>query len=354
VLEREIRNAGFGVTGLINIGCPNLRMWNNSTSAGRTIDIHPIEIVNTGAAGLPAADANTDVLMVIYGASDSFVDGVLADQAADATSDFYITANIGSFRSGDVVVGVQNNAGTLQCTAHELTRVPYGSGNCSQTAPAAGVNYLEHRVTTGYKGMQRSCTDGASILNKTGGVTTAAGASVVRLSSANNGRLFNLGYGAQIKLFAVRGGNLTQCEWLSQDCTAVANWAVIADNIVSLRALYGTDTNADGTIDSWSRTTPVSTAQIMGTFGVALQLVARSALKEKPATTAGTDYSGTNCDATLDKNFPDRGQTAQWYESYNATLTAAAVDLSGLTDWRCYRYKQFQTTVALRNLIWRP
>jgi type IV pilus assembly protein PilW len=253
------------------------------------------------------------------------------------------------------VVGVQNNAGTLECTAHELTRVPYGSGNCSQTAPAAGVNYLEHRVVT-YNGMQRACTAGAASLNKSGGVTNASGAVVARLSSSNNGRLYNLGYGAQARLFAVRGGNLMSCEWLSTICSNAANWTVLADNIVSLRMLYGKDTNGDGTIDAWDRTVPTTSAQILSTFGIAIQLVARSALKEKPTTTAGTGYgtNGANCDATTDKNFPDKGQTVQWYESYNSTLTGAAVDLSGIADWKCYRYKQFQTNIALRNLIWRP
>jgi type IV pilus assembly protein PilW len=43
-----------------------------------------------------------------------------------------------------------------------------------------------------------------------------------------------------------------------------------------------------------------------------------------------------------------------------ATTTAqpqwvgGAFDLSARADWRCYRYRVFETTISLRNMIWRP
>jgi len=81
-----------------------------------------------------------------------------------------------------------------------------------------------------------------------------------------------------------------------------------------------------------------------------LELTARSSLKEKPSV-----GSGTACDATPVKSRPDRSQ--DWiYQS----MAGAGIDLSSipgmplLTDWSCYRYKLFQTSVPIRNTIWRP
>jgi type IV pilus assembly protein PilW len=76
-----------------------------------------------------------------------------------------------------------------------------------------------------------------------------------------------------------------------------------------------------------------------------LELTARSSLKEKPS--AGT---GTTCDATPVSSRPDRAQ--DWiYQS----MAGAGIDLSTVSaDWSCYRYKLFQTSVPVRNTIWRP
>ena len=74
-----------------------------------------------------------------------------------------------------------------------------------------------------------------------------------------------------------------------------------------------------------------------------LELTARSGLKEKPTV-------GTTCDATPTASRPDRSQ--DWiYQS----MAGAGIDLSTVSaDWSCYRYKLFQTSVPLRNMIWRP
>ncbi len=54
---------------------------------------------------------------------------------------------------------------------------------------------------------------------------------------------------------------------------------------------------------------------------------------------------------------PDRVQ--DWFgpalAPNDGTLGGAQIDLSGTAaDWQCYRYKLFQSTVPLRNMIWRP
>lgn len=74
---------------------------------------------------------------------------------------------------------------------------------------------------------------------------------------------------------------------------------------------------------------------------VQVVIVARSSQPEKPSTVGGA------CDTT----------TAG---SISLTWSGGAMDVSGNIglgvgdDWKCYRYKTFETVVPLRNVIWRP
>ena len=113
-------------------------------------------------------------------------------------------------------------------------------------------------------------------------------------------------------------------------------FVVIADGIVLMKAEYGTDANSDGVVDSteWSFSAPASPLQVLA---VRMAIVARSAQPEKPNPATGvcatTTISPTWAGGTLDL-------------SGNRGLAAS-------DDWKCYRYKVFQTTVPLRNVIWR-
>jgi type IV pilus assembly protein PilW len=120
----------------------------------------------------------------------------------------------------------------------------------------------------------------------------------------------------------------------------------VADNIVHMRADYGVDDGVndgsvtyntvyapnDGVVDRYISATP-NWSQVIA---VRVAVVARSALAEKPA--AG----GAVCDTT----------TAAPTWSGN-TGAARAFDLSADPNWKCYRYRVFETTVPLRNWIWK-
>jgi type IV pilus assembly protein PilW len=361
MMERELRLAGYGLNNPIAAGCMTVRVWNQATGTGKDMPIHPVEIVDAAANGLPLPDANTDMLMISYGSAETFVEGVQVDQVTDASSDLRVFGNILAFRSGDLMIAVMPGAGVggaPQCGMHEITRVPQPVNNCAQGAPASGTDRLEHN-TGAYLSAYKTCTSTPPKRNKAGGLTTAGGVVFARLSMTNGARLYALGGTPQVKLYAIRGGNLTMCEWLSTDCTQPANFAVVADNIVSLRAVYGQDFDGnptpttpagDGQVDQWSRAAFTTANQITRTLAVGVSLTARSGLREKPTT-------GTVCDATTQSDRPDKGQPLDWYEGYTpvvGSLAGADINLTAVPDWRCYRYKLFQTTVPIRNMIWRP
>lgn len=114
---------------------------------------------------------------------------------------------------------------------------------------------------------------------------------------------------------------------------------VLADGIVQLKAQYGTDADGNGIVDSgeWVTTAP---ANPMNVLAARLVLVARSSQGEKPKMVGGV----VQCNTTTGMPVWNGG----------------GVDLSGQLglavsdDWKCYRYKSFEITVPLRNVIWKP
>ena len=104
---------------------------------------------------------------------------------------------------------------------------------------------------------------------------------------------------------------------------------------MQLKAQYGKDTNDDGQVDSFDSTQPTTSAEWAQIVAVRVAVVARSSLMEKPNATTGL------CDTTTaaSVNMP--------------TWSGGTFDLSANADWQCYRYKTFETTVPLRNMIWK-
>jgi len=228
------------------------------------------------------------------------------------------------------------------CVLHELTQVPGAAGACG--TPSAGSDLI-HAVG-GYKSANAACATVNSKYNSASGIKDASNANVPPVKVATGGQIFNLGI-PSLRAYAIRGGNLTMCSILTQDCSSAANFSVVVNDIVSMRAVYGRDTTAtqDFSVDVWDRTPLPSLADSARVMGVMLQLTARSGLKEKPS-------SGTVCDASTNPNRPDK--TQDWIGN---GVAGAGIDLSTSlpgNEWRCYRYRLYQTRVPIRNMYWRP
>jgi type IV pilus assembly protein PilW len=362
LLEREIRLAGYGLNSLVPSGCTSVVV--HSVSAGKSLSLRmvPFEI---NPAGIPAGDPNTDVLLITYGSSGDFAGGVPVDQLAVNTANLRVNFNRDGFRAGDLVVAMQPGGGpggTTSCVLHELTGVPGAGGNCG-TPSVGGSNMLNHG-TAQYKSFHAACQPVTPRYNTAAGIKDPSGAATPVLNSQTGAKLFDLGAAPIMKVYAIRGGNLTTCDMLVADCTLAAGYVVAVNDIVSLRAAYGADFDGnaspgtpvgDGQVDRWTRAALVTPEQVSRTLAAAVAITSRSALKEKPAN------GGTVCDATLSATRPDRGMTTDWYESLKAqaapggTLTPGGINLAATDpDWACYRYRLYQTTIPLRNMIWRP
>lgn len=309
-LQRDIRQAGYGVSDVKLLGC-SLQLRAGPPIVG----LNPLAPLTINHPAIPAGDANTDTLLLVYGSTNGSPqgDGIIAQPAAVGAAvlpDIYATQTPTSFTSADWVIATpQNRATSCNLASTNVTCVGLPCG----TAPN---------------------TSAANVI-----VTTGTG-----VANMSNGTLFNLGSAPRVLAYAIRNGNLTLCDYMVNDCGLAANtgnvaiWVPIASNIVSMRAQYGRDTSAtmDAIVDVYDQTTPTPPpppttvpayeCKWARISAVRLVLVARSANFEKTAVTAAAPA---------------------WEGS-----AGNAIDLSANATWQNFRYKVIQTVVPIRNLAW--
>lgn len=103
------------------------------------------------------------------------------------------------------------------------------------------------------------------------------------------------------------------------------NPAALVNGIVAIRAQYGRDTNTDGFVDVYDNTAPTSAADVLA---IRLAVVARSVQFEKDPVSPAT--------------------LVLWNGGTILNGGALALDATA----QRYRYKVYQTTIPLRNIIW--
>lgn len=285
-IQRDITQAGYGFSGLRVLGC-NLQL-----PSAATVPLAPV-IINPPTTVVPAGDTNTDTLLVAYGDGEGQPEGTLINSQSGTvysiSSPGLITLNDRVFASPD----------------------------------ACGVTTL--------------------ILSS----VQAVGVSSVTLANSQAGTaLFNLGKVPRFRAYAIRDGNLTMCDFMVDNCSATkasltatqwaARWVPLASNVVGMRAQYGRDTAAagsmDGIVDLYDQTTPTTACGWVRTSAVRLALVARSAQFEKDVVTANAPTWAGSDDAPLDLSKNPDG-------SLN-------------TLWGNYRYRVYETLMPVRNISW--
>lgn len=148
-----------------------------------------------------------------------------------------------------------------------------------------------------------------------------------------NPRLYDLGALTQ-RSFSVVDGVLQSQDYFSSSATSQ-----LVSNVVALKAWYGVSDLGEQPVTAWVRATdgaggnwadPTS-EDLERIKAVRLAVVVRSPLKER------ADPGGA-CAVTT-------AAPVAW-------PGGPAIDLSDDPDWRCYRYRVFETVVPLRNVLW--
>lgn len=308
-IQRDIQQSGWGISAVQVIGCDSTG-W----ASGATIPLTPITINPAGITG----DVNTDTLLVVSGNGNGTVEGDLIN-SQPAGGDPFLTAV--SPNVYDVHTAGSFTPGATAALGDKVVAVP-ATRPATCTLPRTwitGVNRPNVAVNSGVAGMV-------------------------------GGRLFNLGMLPTARVYAIRNNNLMVCDFTTRDCAADTSamtqaqidaiWVSIANNVVSLRAQYGRDTNAipmDGIVDVWDRTTPTTACGWVRTSAIRIALVARSTQPEK----------------TLDWPLLTQHVTPAapgWAGSANIAITLPNVVSPSWATWQDFRYKVFETVVPLRNV----
>lgn len=282
LLQRQIANAGYGIASESFLSCSvTLPTGVVLTNVGGVTINHP---------QVPAGDANTDTLLVVYGTNSALVEG---DWVNSVTGTVLSVATPTLHALGDWVMFAEENA---------IPDTPCALTSTLQTITAAAAP----------------------------GTATLQVGTAIAPTGSGSGMLINLGANARIVGYAVRGGSLTTCDYLVANCTGAAAWTETEPHVVNLRAEYGRDTTlplSDGTIDLYDQTGATDACDWLRVPALRLVLVTRSEQFEK---TAVTGVAG--------------GQPAPTWRGN------AAIDLTGDANWQRYRYRTLETTVPLRSI----
>jgi type IV pilus assembly protein PilW len=349
LMENDLRQAGNGFSETSLAGCTVLAYDAppSGTPAPRnfTMTLVPVSITSGANAQTP------DSFTVFYGSQHMVGAATSITQDMTTATSQVRTMNRYGFRTGDLVVLMEPASGK-QCTMVEITSLPGSDYLAHDTGPYA----LDWAPGTPNKTARANPGGGLGVIYKGAG-------------SANATRIFNLGNlydrtgayaynGASMPVnntYAVSATTLTVASAFS---TAAAS--PVADNIVHMRALYALDDGVgdatvpyqtagwiagDGKIDRFVDAVKFATlgSPWQRIVAVRVVVVARSANPER-----GSGGPGSVCDTTV--------AAPTWSASLwpvQAPPLVIGLDVSADTDWKCYRYKTFETTVPVRNWIWK-
>ena len=301
LLERELQQAGAGISDLRTLGC----QVTSGTSALTNLPIFPVGIVPADGSvnpwKLPMGDANSDMLMLVYGTGEA-VQGKSLRADVGAGADSITLVGVEEIRPDDMLLIAEQNQ---VCTLGRVTATP---------------DYNQELVS----------------------IDTPTAAAYTK----DNARAFAMGRRMRAVAYAVRNGSLTVCNFDQANCTTGANdptiWVPIANDIVALHAQYGVDTSApqlDGQLDAYCQaagnktcvagTTPPPTAACdhARIMTVRLGLVSRSPQAEK--------------------NEVSPEKLKIWEDD---TQTPTTTGPNWTVPDRHYRYGVISTSIALRNM----
>ena len=331
-ISNDAGQAGWGLNDPLVAGCDTVLFDTGGyvlATASRTGVVGTVSPL--AAAVIKSNGANPDQLTLYSGSSMSGTGSLRLTQDYKAgDTDIIVDRVPYGFAGGDasdVIVLAPETAGAKKCSLAQVAAIP--AGTPARLSIASGLRFNKGTLDVAYGNGQA--------------------------------RLFNLGPAKTLSFhtWSVQNGFLQLRATDLAGAGAVAS--TVTDNVVSLKAQYGFDktpaaafTPASGLrIDAWSA--GMIDADGDGVIGGAtdyqhvaalrVAVVARSKNPEKP------NGSGV-CTAT--PTAPAVFSTAEPF-GVPAVPVQVNVGVAGDTvDWKCYRYRVFETIVPLRNAGWRP
>ena len=330
-LERDLRHAGFGINDFALVGC-NMKSYDAMRTPSSVPDfpLTPVEIVSN-------ASTTPDVIRVIYGGSKQTTAAVQLGNNMDTGTDPVQLISRFGFDPGDVAIVGQPNT---NCTMMEVTGVP-------------GLVDLEHGL-------------GSYVIPQTGESKTPRFNDPAGFPELYKfllqAKVMNLGPSPVRAEITVRNNEANPAEnnqLVSQNMWGqVATFEPVSEQIVHLKAEYGMDDGKDNDtvvravysaddnlVDNFTTVSPDLTnpQDWSRVRSVRVAIISRSMTPDRAPCAATPDFSA---DVNND-TYPVR-----WARGPD-TPKGRPIDVRTTADWRCYRYRVYETTVPLRNMIWR-
>ncbi|WP_268907184.1 PilW family protein [Collimonas humicola] len=303
-IGRDIRMSGWGISNspLLNCSTPFTYSSANNGPIASNLSIMPVRITDGGTG------PDTITMMTgMAGAANAPL--TVIDVIGNGSNVEFKTNSQAGLNVGDMVWMVQGN----QCTLSQLTNLQGSAGHVQRNPGKAGT--VSYNPPASYK-------NSVSWPQETGW------------------KLYDVGP-MMLRTYSVVSNTLQATDLGSTTA------ASLDSNIVSIKAQYGitSTTVGDQSVANWVSATGSSHIGVAGTTwaspapadvlrikAIRLAVVARSPLLEKPAPNGGVCATTTAAPTTW-----SGGPT---------------IDLSADSQWKCYRYKTFQTIIPLRNVLW--
>lgn len=310
-MQRDAQNAGYGLP-LYNSSDPSPLLCPINTSinqGGVIINLSPVVIVDGGTG--------SDIVRIRYGNPAS---GGASLRATGTMTAPTLDGRLIGCQENDVVLFHQTPTNP-NCSLGRLQKV-----NSDRT-----INTLSEINTP-------PTASPVSILN---------GADWVRFSCLGAWNQYEYTVNAAMELTRTGGTSGT---------TPFPNSAAVpvASDIVALQAQYGITETIDPTattttaaaylnrVDRWVDAT--------GTFGPTMALMDRNRIRAIRIAVIARDgnLQRSNVSQTCNGAAAGVSRVCIW----QADANPAGVDLSGVPNWQRYRYRSFEATIPLRNIIW--
>lgn len=316
-LEAEVRMAGYGILNNASM-CPSVNQYVSGTSSN--IISMPVKIVDGGTGA--------DTIEVIYSSSNSGAAPSRIMKDMPTPANVTKVSTLSGFNTCDFVLFAAKDGSKtcskLQVTGLEPNNVQFQTGSGQSNYNPPGGAQKDFFPSGGYSTSDVIINLGRFIDRRFG---------VSKPSSTKDEYFFR-----QTNMNATNDG-----------CSAVdpnPNLDMIS-NIVNIQAQYGvaplnsqqvtcwtsaaaTDVGCAITAGGdWSAPAAVDVNRIKA---IHVAIVARSGLPERDKNTGGTCTTTSTAPVSWDGG--------------------PAIDLSGDPNWKCYRYKVYQTVIPIINVIW--
>ncbi|PKO69528.1 MAG: pilus assembly protein PilW [Betaproteobacteria bacterium HGW-Betaproteobacteria-16] len=305
-LQRDLQDAGYGISAIQGaLGCEVRAVYKG---VERAMALAPV-LITVGADGAP------DMVQVMSSSKANFsVPALITKDHPRQAANFFVNTAMG-IQVGDLMLAVPQAPDALNwCSLFQVTKTNDGTGN------GLGNNQVLHN-------------SGQSHWNNPGGATIFPAKGY-----PTGSYLFNLGDFID-RTYSISEHHALQMEEFSAS-TGSAVTSELFPEIVQLQAYYGKDTNGNGVVDVYNKDLPTNVAEWQQVLTVRIALVARSTQFNREQVT----FANPSWD--VGSSTPVSGS------SDCGTSSCVVLKVDALADWSRYRYKVFETTVPLRNMLW--